>query len=126
MRRRGESIVRFELDHRPDGDAHRLERILERLKLRQQVGLDSFAGLVVGPEIVAERLDDVIGGDTDVRRTGLDHLQHRVQYARDGAEGFVLALVPAALAVEVAEQLIRSVDQVDYHLPEMVTSKYPL
>ena len=78
MRRRGETVVGFELDHRPDGDAHRRERVLEREKLRVEDGLDSLSRLVVRPEIVAERLDDVVGGDADMRRSRLDHLQNRV------------------------------------------------
>ena len=33
-----------------------------------ELRLDSVAGLVAGPEIVAERFDDVIGRDADMRR----------------------------------------------------------
>src|SRR3954470_5731112 len=43
----------------------------------------------------------------------LDHLQHRVQHAVHGAEGRVLALVEASLAVEMPEQLVRAVDEVN-------------
>ena len=50
----GEPVISFELDHRPDRDAHRAERVLEWEKLRIQVWLDSFACLVVRPELVAE------------------------------------------------------------------------
>ena len=45
----------------------------------------------------------------------LDHLQHRLQHADDGAERPVLALGEAAQAVEVAEQLVGAVDEVDDH-----------
>ena len=34
MRRRRERVVGLELDHRPDRDAHRRERLLERMELR--------------------------------------------------------------------------------------------
>ena len=34
----------------------------------EQIRLDARAGLVAGPELVAERLDDVVGRDADVRR----------------------------------------------------------
>ena len=44
------------------------ERLLEQRELREQVGIDAGAGLVAGPQAVAERLDDVIGGDADVAR----------------------------------------------------------
>ena len=64
----GERVVGLELDHRPDDHAHRRERLLERLELRPQRRLDAVAGLVARPEVVAERLDDVVGRDADVRR----------------------------------------------------------
>ena len=56
-RRRGERVVGLELDHRPDDDAHRGERVLERMELREQRRLDAGRGLVAGPQVVAERLD---------------------------------------------------------------------
>ena len=54
-----------------------VERLFEQRELRQQVGLDAGAGLVAGPQLVAERLDDVIGGDADVRGAAGDHAEHR-------------------------------------------------
>ena len=85
------------------------------MELREQRRLDAGAGLVAGPEAVAKRLDDVIGRDADVRRSLLDHLQHRLQHADHGAEGPVLPLREAAQAVEVAEQLVGAVDEVNDH-----------
>ena len=85
-RGRGERVVGLELDHRPHGDAHRGERLLERLELRQQRRVDALPGLVARPQVVAERLDHVVGGDADVRRARLEHLQDRVQHAGRGAE----------------------------------------
>ena len=69
-------IIRFQLHHRPDGNAHGRERLLERMELREQRALDAGAGLVAGPEPIAKRLDDMIGSDTEVRVTPLDHLEH--------------------------------------------------
>ena len=86
MRGRRERIVGLELDHRPRRHAHRRERLFERVELRPQRRLDAFAGLVAGPEIVAERLDDVIGGHADVRRPVLEHLHDGAEHAGDGAE----------------------------------------
>jgi len=80
------------------------------MELRPKRGLDALAGLVARPEAIAERLDDVIGGDADVRGAALDHLQHRVQHAGHGAVGFVFALVEPPQAIEVTEQLVRAVD----------------
>ncbi len=67
MRGRSERIIGFELDHRPDDNAHRRERLLERMELREQRGLDAGAGLVVRPKPIAKRLDHVVGGDAEIR-----------------------------------------------------------
>src|SRR5690606_16164278 len=116
-RRARERVVRLELDHRPHDDAHRVERLLERMKLREQLRLDPFAGLVVGPKIVAERFDHVIRADADVRRALLDHLEHRIQYADDGAERPVAARLEALQPVEMPKQLVCAVDEMDDHAP---------
>ena len=81
------------------------------MELGEQRGLDAVAGLVARPETIAKRLDDVIGRHTDMRRSSLDHLQNGIEDADDRAQGLVLALVEAAQAVEVAEQLVRAVDR---------------
>ena len=114
MRCGGQRIVGLELDHRPDRDAHRRERVLQRMELRQQRGLDPFAGLVACPQAVAERLDDMVGRHPEVRFAPLDHLQHGLQHADHRAERTVLSLVEAAQAVEVTEQLVRAVDEMDH------------
>src|SRR5438552_5198047 len=86
------------------------------MELRQQRGIDAFSGLVIGPQRVAKRLDDVIGRDAEVRAPLLDHLQYRVEHSDHGAEGRVLALRGAAAAVELAEQLVRAVDEMNDHV----------
>jgi hypothetical protein len=43
-----------------------------------------------------------------------------VQHSGDGTKGFVFALVESALAIEVAKQLVGSVDYVDYHFVEIL------
>ena len=111
---RGQGVVRLQLDHRPDRHAHRRQRLLERMELRLQRGVDAGAGLVAGPQIVAERLDHVVGGDADMRRAALQHLGDRAQHALDRAQRRVGAGC-AAGAVELAEQLVGAVDQVDDH-----------
>ena len=93
-RGRGERVVGLELDHRPDGDSHGRERLLERLELREQRRVDARARLVPGPQVVAERLDHVVGRDADVRRAALEHLQHRVQHAGRRAERLPSLLPP--------------------------------
>ena len=42
-----------------------------------------------------------------------------MQHAGDRAIRLVFSLVPAALAVEVAKQLVGTINQVDYHLCEL-------
>ena len=56
----------------------------------------------------------MIGRHADVSRSTLDHLQYCVEDANDGPEGPVLALVETPQTIEVAEQLVRSVDEVDF------------
>ena len=60
-RGRGEGVVGLELGHRPHPHAEGLEGLLEQPELGLQLGRDLGAGLVAGPQVVAERLDDVIG-----------------------------------------------------------------
>ena len=115
MRGRSERIVGFELDHRPHDNAHRRKRLLDRMKLCQQCGLDAGAGLVIRPKPIAKRLDHVIGGDAEVRIAAFDHLEHALQHADDGAVGTVHAFVEPAQAVEVTEELVGAVDEVNDH-----------
>jgi hypothetical protein len=115
-RRRGEGIVRLQLHHRPGGNAHRNQRLFELRELGEQRRLDSFAGLVPRPQLVAEGLDDMVGGNTHVSLALLDQLQHRLQHADYGAVRPVPAFGEAAQAVEVAEELIGAVDEVDDHV----------
>ncbi len=100
MRGRSERIIGFELDHRPDDNAHRRERLLERMELREQRGLDAGAGLVVRPKPIAKRLDHVIGGDAEIRGAVLvfNYLENGLQYADDGAVRAVLAFGKPAQA----------------------------
>ena len=86
------------------------------MELFEQGWLDALPCLVTSIELVAERLDDVVGSDTDVCRTILHHLENRIEYTDNGAEWFVLAAIEAALTVEVAKQLISAVDQMNHDL----------
>ena len=115
-RRGRERVVRLELDHGPHGDSHRLERLLERMELREKGALDPRGGLVVRPEAVPEGLDDVVRRHPEVRAALLDRLEDGVQHAGHGAERRVLAAGDAPQAVEVPEQLVRAVEEVDDHV----------
>ena len=111
----GETVVGLELDHRPHRAAHRRQRVLERTELPMERALQSFAGLVTRPEVVAERLDDMVGGHADVSCPGLHHLQHCTEHARDRSVRRILALGEPAEAVEVAKQLVGAVEQMYDH-----------
>ena len=94
MRGRRERVVGLELDHRPRRTPIAASASSSGWNCAQQRRIDAFAGLVAGPEIVAERLDDVIGGDADVRRAFFEHLRDRAQHAGDRAERPVRQLGP--------------------------------
>src|SRR5437868_2106661 len=115
MRGGSECIIGFELNHRPDHNAHRRKRLLERMELREKRRLDAGAGLVVRPKPIAKRLDHVVGGDSEVGVAVLDHLEHGLEHADDGAVRAVLAFGKPAQAVEVTEELIGAVDEVNDH-----------
>src|SRR5215210_5077314 len=83
------------------------------MELRQQSALDAEAGFVARPKLVAKRLDHMVGGDTYERAAAFQHLEHGLQDSDDGAIRAVHAFVKAALAVEVTEQLVGSVDEVN-------------
>ena len=76
-----------------------VERGLERMELIPQRRVDAVAGLVAGPELVAERLDDVVGGDSDVGRALLEHAQHRADARRGRPRG---RQPPAAMHPELS------------------------
>ena len=83
--------------------------------MREKRRLDALARLVIRPDAIAKRLDDVIGRDPDVSRSLLDHLQQGLQDADHGSERPVLAFVEATQAVEMPEQLVGAVYEVDDH-----------
>jgi hypothetical protein len=68
---RGDPIVGLVLDHGPDGHPEGLERSLGVAELGQEIGVHPSARLVAGIQVVAPRLDDVVGRRADVRDVGL-------------------------------------------------------
>src|ERR1035438_10150038 len=112
---RSQPIVSLEFAHRPDGDTHVGKGVLEWFKLCEEGGLNALAGLVAAPKLVAEGFDDMVRGYPYMRRTFLDHLQDGVEQTDDGAERPILALGEAAQAIEVAKQLVGSVDEMNDH-----------
>ena len=117
MRGRSERIIGFELDHRPDDNAHRRERLLEGMELREQRGLDACACLVVRPKPIAKRLDHVVGGDAEISVAVLQHLENGLQHADHGPIGTVHAFGEPAQPVKVAKQFVGPINKIDDHNP---------
>ena len=87
MRGGRKTVIRLQLRHRPRRHAHGDQRFFKRVKLRKQRRIDPFTGLVARPQIVAERLDDVVSGDADVRGAAVNHLRHGAKHAVHGGKG---------------------------------------
>ena len=110
---RGEGVVRLEVDHRPHRHAERRHRVLEQLKLGAQFGGHAGAGLVPGPEVVAEGLDDVVGCHPDVGGAVGEHPEQREHDAARRADLGAVVGGARRLAEEVPEELVRPVDEMD-------------
>ena len=61
--------------------------------MRQEIGLNTLARLVVRPQFIAERFDDMISCDTNVRRAAFDHPQHRGKDPSHGGD-FAALVIP--------------------------------
>ncbi|MEZ5166016.1 MAG: hypothetical protein R2695_05815 [Acidimicrobiales bacterium] len=77
----GEAVVGLVHHLRPHREARQIEQLLDLRELSEQVGFDTAAVLVAGVEIVAERLDDLIGGDPDVGGTIGHEVENGVEHA---------------------------------------------
>jgi hypothetical protein len=85
------------------------------LELREQRRVDARARLVAGPQPVAERLDDVVGGHAYVAGAGVDHAEHRIEHAAHRTHFAAIGIARRRHRVIVAEQLVGAVDEVDVH-----------
>ena len=114
--RGAQRVVRLQLHHGPNDHAEGAKPILEGFELDAQLSLDPVPYLVTRPEVVAERLDDVVGRHTHVGRAALQHPEHGGHHAPHCRE-LVPLPVPCALGkpVEMAEQLVGAVDDMDVH-----------
>ena len=79
-----EAVVGLLVDHRPDRHAEGAQAVLQERELGQELRRHPLARLVPRVQVVAERLDHVVGGDAQVRRTLLQHHQHRAHHAPCG------------------------------------------
>ena len=88
------------------------ERLFEQRKLRPQIRVNPFAGFVIGPQFIAERLDHLIGRHTDVRRATLNQTQQRREYASHRGHLTTIAIARRGKRVIVPEQFVSAIDQV--------------
>ena len=113
--RGGHRVVGFELEHRPDGHAERDEGVLEDRELHQQLGGHARTRLVARPQLVAERLDDLVGGHTDVGGPLLEHHEQRAHDAAHRGDLDAVVVEVRGHGEVVAEQLVCPVDEMDLH-----------
>ena len=64
--RRADRVVRLELDHRPEDEPERLDRLLRDRELGEELGRHPGRGLVPREQVVPERFDDPVRGAADV------------------------------------------------------------
>jgi hypothetical protein len=102
------------LDHRPHREARRDQRFFHDRDLPEQLGRHPCAGLVSGPQVVAEALDDVVGRHTHVRSAIGHDLQRRSDDASRSVERARVG-VPGHLAEVLAEQFVGPVDEMHAH-----------
>ena len=107
-------IVGFEFNHRPDHHTGQPECLLEQWKLRQQVGIDASTSLVARPEIIAERLNHMIGGHGEVRDAGAEHSQHGSHDPSNCGDFTTGIVARGRQRVKVPEQFVRAVNQIDF------------
>ncbi len=89
---RAERVVGLVLDHRPHDEPGCLERPLHHRDLGEDLRVHPLAGLVPGPHVVAEALDDVVGGDSDMGGAVLDERQRRADHAGRGGVRMAVAV----------------------------------
>jgi len=85
------------------------------LELSEEGGFNALTRLVPAPKLVTEGFDDMVRRYAQVRRAFLDHLQDGVEHTHDGAEWPIFVLGEATQAIEVAEKLVRTVDEMNDH-----------
>jgi len=110
---RRESIVRLKFHPGPNHDAGGGKDFFKDRELRPQVGLNTFAGLVTGPEIVAIGLNDLIGCHGQMGGAFLDHAEHRSQDPAYRSDLTSLRVPRRGERVKVTKQLVRAVYKMD-------------
>src|SRR5262245_3984122 len=92
------------------------------MKLSPKSRINSCSRFVSGPQVVSERLNDVIGCHADVRGAVRHHFCDHSQQSQHSAE-FRIGFLKATNAVEMAEKLVSAVDQMDDHFSRIILAK---
>src|SRR5437588_7657247 len=116
QRRASESVVGLQFDHRPDHNSHGFERLFKQWELCKQARIDTLARLVPRPQIVAERLNDMVGRDPDVRNSRLKHHGNASQHSACSRNLLTLLVRMGRHSVEVAKYLVSAIDEVNVQL----------
>ena len=111
-----EGIVSFEVHHGPHDKAKRCRRAFRQGKLRPQLGLDPFAGLVAVEHLVAKRFDHVIKRDCHVGHFVLtQQCDHRAKQATHRANFDSARPARFGCAEIRAIEFVGTVDQMKIH-----------
>ena len=87
-------------------------------ELFEEVWVDACARLVTREQVIAKRFNDVIEGAGDVGRPGPgDEGEEAFEQAQRSANLTTIGSFLPGRAVETAEELVGSVDKMDFHLP---------
>src|SRR5216684_4723576 len=113
---RGERIIRLIIDHWPHHYSHCFQCFLENGELREQLRRHTLTGLVSGIQIISKRFHDMIGCNSEVGCTVLDHGQDGGQNTSYCADFLPVRICCGGHREKMAEQFIRSVDQVHIHV----------
>ena len=106
-------IVGFEFHHRPDRDAEGRQRLLQQRELREEIRRNARSGLVARPEVVAERLDHMVGCDANVRHADLHEAEKRCEHAADGPHLAAITIARRRHCEVVTKEFVRAVDEID-------------
>src|SRR5262249_47336871 len=100
---------------RPDRDSERGERFLQQRELREQFRLHPLACLITGPQLIPERLDDVIGCDRQVRGDAVEEREDRSDDAAYGGDFAPVLRFRRRQRVIVSKEFVRAVDEIHIH-----------
>ena len=85
------------------------------MELAPERRVDPLARLVAGPELVAERLDHVVGRHAEVGGAALQHAEHRSQDPDHPADLVAPPVRRSGDGVEMPEELVGPVDEMHAH-----------